>query len=216
MIITGAVFDLDGTLIDSMPMWHNFVGVYLDKYSMTPDDYLKANAKDMSFAQAAEYINEHYPLGKTKEEIEKDMEATAADAYANTIAIKHDVKPFLFALRCKGVRMCIATASPREWAESALKRLNIDHYFSVILSCYDLKTSKSDPMIYDRAFDILGTDRETTYVFEDSVNCIRTAKAAGYKVIGVKDEMSAPDEEEIKRLSDIYIKDFDDFRGMVR
>ena len=112
--------------------------------------------------------------------------------------------------------MCIATASPREWAEAALKRLNIDHYFSVILSCYDLNTSKSVPFIYDRAFDILGTDKETTYIFEDSVNCIRTAKAAGYRVIGVKDEMSAPDEEEIKKISDIYIKDFDDFRGMVR
>ncbi len=216
MIITGAIFDLDGTLIDSMPMWHNFVGVYLAKYDMEPDGYLKANAKDMSFAQASEYINRHYPLDKAPCEIEQDMWDTAADAYANTIAIKHDVKPFLFALRCKGVRMCIATASPREWAEAVLKRLNIDHYFSVILSCYDLNTSKSEPMIYDRAFDILGTDRDTTYVFEDSVSCVRTAKAAGYKVIGVRDEMSAADEDEIKRLSDVYIKDFDDFRGMVR
>lgn len=216
MIITGAIFDLDGTLIDSMPMWHNFVGVYLAKYDLEPDDYLKNNAKDMSFEESSEYIYNHYNIGKTPEEIVKDMTDTAADAYANTIPIKHDVKPFLFALRCKGVRMCIATASPREWAEAVLKRLNIDHYFSVILSCYDLKTSKSDPMIYDRAFDILGTDIDTTYIFEDSVNCIRTAKAAGYKVIGVKDEMSSPDEEEIKKLSDVYIKDFDDFRGMVR
>ncbi len=216
MIITGAIFDLDGTLIDSMPMWHNFVKIYLEKYSLTPDEYLQANAKDMSFIESAKYIHEHYPVDNSPEEIALDMSNTAADAYANTIAIKHDVKPFLFALRCKGVRMCIATASPREWAQAALKRLNIDHYFSVILSCYDLKTSKSEPFIYDRAFDILGTDKETTYVFEDSVNCMRTAKAAGYKVIGVKDEMSAADEEEIKKLSDIYIKDFDDFRGMVR
>lgn len=216
MVITGAIFDLDGTLIDSMPMWHNFVKIYLEKYSLTPDDYLQKNAKDMSFIDSGKYISEHYSINKTAEEIALDMANTAADAYANTIAIKHDVKPFLFALRCKGVRMCIATASPREWAEAALKRLNIDHYFSVILSCYDLNTSKSDPFIYDRAFDILGTDRETTYVFEDSLNCIRTAKAAGYKVIGVKDEMSAHDEEEIKKLSDVYIKDFDDFRGMVR
>ena len=111
--------------------------------------------------------------------------------------------------------MCIATASPSEWAQTVLKRLNIDHYFSVILSCYDLKTSKSEPMIYDLAFDILGTDKNTTYIFEDSVNCIRTAKAAGYRVVGVKDEMSLHDEEEIKKLSDVYIKDFDDFRGMI-
>ena len=216
MIITGEIFDLDGTLIDSMPMWHNFVKIYLEKYGLTPDEYLQANAKDMSFEQSSEYICKHYDINKTPDEIAKDMTDTAADAYANTIGIKHDVKPFLFALRCKGVRMCIATASPREWAQAALKRLNIDHYFSVILSCYDLNTSKSDSFIYDRAFDILGTDKETTYIFEDSVNCIRTAKAAGYRVIGVKDEMSAPDEEEIKKLSDIYIKDFDDFRGMVR
>ena len=216
MIITGAIFDLDGTLVDSMPMWHNFAGFYLDKYGMKPDDYLLQNAKDMSFEERAEYINAHYAIGKTPEEILSDMWDTAGDAYANTIPIKHDVKPFLFALRCKGVRMCIATASPGEWAKAVLKRLNIDHYFSVILSCYDLKTSKSEPVIYDRAFDILGTDRETTYIFEDSVNCIRTAKAAGYRVVGVKDEMSLPDEDEIKRLSDIYIKDFDDFRGMVR
>lgn len=216
MIIKGAIFDLDGTLIDSMPMWHNFVGVYLEKYGLEPDEYLRKNAKDMSFFQSSDYIRQHYDIEKSTEEIALDMSETAATAYAETIAIKHGVKPFLFALRCKGVRMCIATASPREWAQAALKRLNIDHYFSVILSCYDLNTSKSEPMIYDRAFDILGTDRETTYVFEDSVSCIRTAKEAGYKVIGVKDEMSAPDEEQIKKLSDIYIKDFDDFRGMVR
>ena len=216
MKITGAIFDLDGTLIDSMPMWHNFAEVYLSKYGFTPDPYLLENARDMTFKQASEYISENYPINMTPDKIELDMADTAADAYTNTIPIKHGVKPFLFALRCKGVRMCIATASPRPWAEAVLKRLNISHYFSVILSCYDLNTSKSDPMIYDRAFDILGTDKDTTYIFEDSVNCIRTAKAAGYKVIGVKDEMSEPDGDEIKALSDIYIKDFDDFRGMIR
>ena len=125
MIITGAIFDLDGTLIDSMPMWHNFVKIYLDKYGFTPDDYLKANAKDLSFAESGEYINKHYPIHRTPEEIAQDMWDTAGDAYANTIAIKHDVKPFLFALRCKGVRMCIATASPREWAEAVLKELSV-------------------------------------------------------------------------------------------
>ncbi len=216
MIITGAIFDLDGTLIDSMPMWHNFASVYLGKYGFTPDAYLLEHARDMTFKQSSEYISEHYPINMTPDKIELDMADTAADAYANTIPIKHGVKPFLFALRCKGVRMCIATASPRPWAEAVLKRLNIAHYFSVILSCYDLNTSKNDPMIYDRAFDILGTDINTTYIFEDSVNCIRTAKAQGYKVIGVKDEMSQGDEAEIKQLSDIYIKDFDDFRGMIR
>ena len=216
MIITGAIFDLDGTLIDSMPMWHNFVKIYLEKYSQTPDDYLLENAKNMSFEESSEYIYKHYDIGKTPQEIVQDMADTATDAYANTLPIKHGVKPFLFALRCKGVRMCIATASPGVWAEAVLKRLNIAHYFSVILSCYDLKTSKSDSMIYDRAFDILGTDINTTYIFEDSVNCIRTAKAAGYKVIGVKDEMSECNTDEIKALSDIYIKDFDDFRGMIR
>ena len=215
MKITGAIFDLDGTLIDSMPMWHNFPDFYLNKYGCVPDEYLRTNARDMSFAQAAVYVNAHFLPHKTTDEIEKDMSDAAAEAYANTIPIKHSVKPFLFALRTRGVRMCIATASPREWAEAVLKRLNIYHYFSVVLSCYDLKTDKSQSLIYDRAFDILGTDKETTYIFEDSVNCIRTAKAAGYRVVGVADEMSAGDSEEIKRLSDVYIRDFDDFRGMI-
>ena len=69
MIITGAIFDLDGTLIDSMPMWHNFVKIYLDKYGFTPDDYLKANAKDLSFADAADYINKHYNEDITLEKL---------------------------------------------------------------------------------------------------------------------------------------------------
>ncbi len=215
MIITGAIFDLDGTLIDSMPVWKNLIYNYLIERNAIPEKDLAEKTVDMDLKTASEYIHENYLPDETPEKIEKDINDMVWHAYSETIPIKHGVKPFLFALRCKGVRMCVATASARPLVEAVLKRLNIEHYFSVILTCPELNTTKEDPLIYQKAYDILGTPMETTYVFEDSLYCVRTAKAAGFKVAAVKDEMSLDDSDEIKALADIYIKDFDDFRGMI-
>ena len=215
MKITGAIFDLDGTLIDSMGMWNGFAERFLEAHNIKVDEDVSAKIMSMTVETSAHYIHQNYLPELSPDEIRRRVEDSVLDAYTNTIPIKHGVKPFLFALRCRGVRMCVATASPRNLAEVILKRLNIDHYFSCILTCPELNTTKDEPLIFDRALDILGTDKDTTYVFEDALHSIRTAKLAGFKVVAVKEDTAEEHIDDIKALCDVYVKDFDDFRGMI-
>lgn len=215
MKISGAIFDLDGTLVDSMAMWEQFTDSFLADFGITADPTIEEPVAAATVPASIAFFRKHYLPDYSYEELEKRIDDKVLSAYSETIPAKHGLKPFLFALRNKGVRMCVATSSPRRYAEAALKRLNIDHYFCCVLSCEDLNTNKNVSDIYDRAFDILGTPKETTYVFEDALYAIKTAKAAGYKVVGIKDGSNEEATEEIRALSDVYIKDYDDFRGMV-
>lgn len=215
MRITGAIFDLDGTLIDSMGMWHSFSADFLAQYGITPDLEAEAELTAMTMKTSSAFIHKKYLPQYSAEEIEQMIKDMVYTQYAEVIPAKHGLKPFLFMLRNRGVRMCVATSSPRYLAEPVLKRLNLSHYFSVLLTADELNTTKESPDIYNRAHDILGTDKNTTYVFEDAVYAVRTAKNAGFKVVGVEDKWSAEDREEIVRLSDVYVKDYDDFRGMI-
>lgn len=215
MKISGAIFDLDGTLVDSMPVWENFMTDFLLDFGINAEKETEEALMAMTVPTSIAYIREKYLPEYSYEELEKRIDDKVFNAYKETIPIKHGVKPFLFALRNKGVRMCVATSSPRRYAEAILSRLNLSHYFCCILSCEDLSTTKNVPDIYIKAHDILGTPRETTYIFEDAVHAIRTAKAADFKVVAIKEQTDESVTNEIKKLADVYIKDFDDFRGMV-
>ncbi len=215
MKISGAIFVLDGTLLDSMWVWDNLIPEALEEKGVVMDDELNKKLDAMSVRQGAEYICRHYLPNETADTLIDFMWKRAEHQYENVVVHKHGVKPFLFALRNKGVRMVVATASKRSLAEAALRRLNLLHYFSVILSCDDMGVGKESPEIYEKALDILGTPKETTYVFEDALHCVITAKKAGFPVVAVKEATSAHNEEKIRELADIFIKDYDDFRGMV-
>lgn len=215
MKISGAIFDLDGTLIDSMPLWDNLVKDFLAEHGVEAAEEEHKKIMTMTMDSSTRYIHENLLSQFSPEELKKQIEGKIWTAYSETLPIKHGVKPFLFALRNKGVRMCIATSSPRILAEAVLKRLNIMHYFCCILTCDELKTTKNTPDIYNRAIDILGTPNETTYVFEDAIHAIRTAKAAGFNVAAIEDESMKNFRDEIKALANMYIRDYDDFRGQI-
>lgn len=215
MKIEGAVFDLDGTLVDSVKFWQGLADGFLSQFGKVPDDEIKNQLKPLTMSGAANLLHEKCLPDYSKEQVDAMLGEYMQREYTEKIMPKHGVKNFLFALKCSGVRMCVATATEREYATALLKRLNMLDYFCVVLCCSDLKTDKSEPKIYDTAFDILGRKRETTYIFEDSLHCIETAKKANYKVVGVRDEHTKNVEDKIKKLSDVYINDYDDFRGMI-
>jgi len=215
MRISGAIFDMDGTLVDSMPLWNNLVRDFLMDHGIEESEELHRIMMTMTLDTSTQYIHDNLLPSLSVEELKKQIEEKVWKAYSETIPIKHGVKPFLFALRNKGVRMCVATSSPRILAEVILKRLNLIHYFCFIFTCDELKTTKNLPDIYLRAHDILGTPKETTYVFEDAVHAVKTAKSAGFKVVGIEDKSMVEYRDEIKELCDIYVKDFDDFRGQI-
>ena len=120
---------------------------------------------------------------------------------------KNDIIDFLERLKAKGVKMGIATATGEIALQAVLEKYDMTEYFSVIYSTYTVGASKTEPKVYDVVLKELGTDKNTTWVFEDALYAARTAKANGYNVVGIYDK-SEPKTDELKSLTDIYIRNY--------
>jgi len=206
-MIKGAIFDLDGTLLNSMYAWFDAGKEYLKNLDIHARDDLTESIKSMSLAQASCYIKEQYGLIQTIEEIMAGITKTVENSYKYDIQLKGGAKEFLQKLNKKGVKMCVATASDRTLVEAAFDRLEISKYFVAILTCNEVGHGKNEPIIYREALKLVGTEKSETYVFEDAYHAIKTAVADGFKVVGVYDDFE-PNQEQIKSLCDFYTTDY--------
>lgn len=204
---TGAIFDLDGTLLDSMQIWEDVGEKYLLSQGVKPEEDLRETLRTMSLRQAAEYCQKNYKIEKTIEEIIEGVTEIVEDFYKKDAALKPGVKEFLESFFTKDVKMCVATASEKELVEAALTRCGVRDYFVDILTCSQVGCGKDQPVIYEEALKILGTEKSKTLVFEDSLHAITTAKQAGFTVVGVY-EPSEKDQESVRESVDYYIEDF--------
>ncbi len=209
MKIKGAIFDLDGTLLDSMKIWHSVGEDYILSLGILPKENLAETFKDMSLEQSAAYYQSVYGVEKSTEEIIAGINAVIKEFYLEKALLKEGVKEFLSALHRNNVKMCITTAIDKYLAEEALIRCGVKEYFNKIFTCNKVGYGKDEPIIYERALQYLGTGKENTVVFEDAIHAIRTAKKAGFMIAGVFD-CSEENQEEVQRLSDYYIYDFRD------
>lgn len=205
MNLKGAIFDLDGTLLDSMPLWDHVGEDYLREQGITPEEGLKERFIAMSLFQAAQYFQEHYRVPYTEDEISDQINALIERYYRYELPLKPHAAEFLQKLGKAGVKMCVATATDRHLVEAALKRLGIADHFQCIFTCSEVGCGKDEPIIFHKALETLGTGLEDTYVFEDALYAIRTAKAAGFHIAGVYDAASAADENHIRELADRYM-----------
>ncbi len=206
----GAIFDLDGTIIDSMWIWDTFGEDYLRTLGKEPKENLAEAFKTFTLQQAAEYYREHYGVNLSAQEIVNDINNMVAEIYRTKVTLKSGVKDFLKRLHYKGVKMCVATVTDRAIAEDVLKRLGVLEYFSEIFSCAEVGYDKTTSHIYRKALEYLGTEKTETVVFEDVVHALKTAKDDGFKVAAVYDEHELS-QEQMKEISDYYIKDFGSF-----
>lgn len=213
MKLEAAIFDLDGTLLDSMPIWQGLGENYLLQKNVQPAPGLQDALKTMSLPQAAQHFQTAYGLREAEETIIGEIETLLADLYRYEVPLKAGAAEYLQTLQEQNVKMCIATATERNLAESALERLDIRKYFSTILTSSEVKTGKDDPLIYQRAFEQLGAPLTKTVIFEDALHAIETATAAGFRVVGVHDETATKDMERIKALTEQYIYSFSDWKG---
>ena len=199
-----AIFDLDGTLIDSMGWWKGLSEEFLRSRGITelPDGLLD-QIQTMTVLESAGLFIRTFGISGTAESVAGEMNALMDRHYREDISLKPGVKACLDALKKKGVRMRVASATSAELVEACLKRLGAADYFEEFLSCEDVGAGKTRPDIYLRAAAGMGAVPEDTAVYEDALYAAETAKKAGFYVIGVYDQGSCRTEEEKKRLEDL-------------
>ena len=209
-MVKGAIFDLDGTLIDSMFIWDAFGEDYLKSFGIEAKENLAEVFKTFTLEQAAEYYRNHYNIKLSVKEIVEGINDMVAEIYRTKVVLKPGISDFLKSLQTAGVKMCVATVTDKPIVEDVLKRLNIYEYFSGIFTCAEVGYNKETPEIYREALKHLGTEKTETVVFEDVFHALKTAKKDGFKIAAVYDSHE-PRQKEMKEISDYYITDFDSF-----
>ena len=209
-LFEGAIFDLDGTLIDSMGYWENLGTTYLVSRGKTPKPDAARKFKELTLEESIAYMKKTYELPESADQIFQDIIGTIDKPYRSLIPLKPGVAAMLDALDAAGVRMCIATASNKKQVVPALERLGVIHYFCGIYTCPEVGASKSRPDVFEWALQELGTPRSLTVVFEDSLHAIKTAKQAGFPVIAVSEQSAARDAAAIANIADAVIHSFED------
>ena len=210
-MIRGVIFDVDGVLLNSMPVWENLGELYLNGLGIEAEKGLGDTLFTMSLEEGAGYLISRYNLDKTPEEIVKGLNREVQDFYERRVPLKEGVRQFLQEFRERQIPMAIATSGDRKNAEAALKRLKVFSYFQGIFTCSEIGSSKSQPDIYYAAALQLDTEPSETWVFEDALHALQTAKKAGFKTVGVYDKASDRNLADIWNTADIYLPEFKDF-----
>jgi len=200
----GAIFDLDGTLIDSMTVWNNLGSDYLLSQGITPPSCLGERLKTMSLQEGAAYFKNECTLDKPEQEILDGINALMENQYKNNIPLKSHVLSFLEMLKSAGVACCVVTASSRELTEAALLRLDVLRFFTFVQG----SSKKNDPAVFLKALARMGTQLNETIVFEDALHAIETAKAAGLTVAALHDASADADRQTIQETADFYLDSF--------
>ena len=206
MRIRGAIFDVDGTLLDSMFIWDTIGEAYLRSIGYQPKENLNETFKNMSLHQAARYYQTEYGVTRSIDEIMDGVNAMLERYYRFEVPLKPGVAELLERLRQDGVRLCIATATDRHLVEAALDRCGVLSCFGEIFTCNEVGHGKDEPDIFEEALRFLGTRREETLVFDDALYAVRTAKEAGFLVAAVYDSHERS-QAEVRARSDLYLED---------
>ncbi len=208
-MLKGAIFDLDGTILDSMFIWDTIGEDYLRSIGKEPHEDLKKTFMTFTLEESAEYYRKNYGVTLSVKEITAGVNTMIENIYKTKVMPKQGITEYIRFLKETNVKMCIATATDRHIAEETLERIGIRHFFSEIFTCTDIGSGKETPKIYRTALKHLGTKKEETYVFEDSLFALQTAKSDGFPTVGVYDRHENR-QDEMKRISNYYIYDFSD------
>jgi len=204
------IFDLDGTLLDSMGVWLNIDIAFLEKRGLAvPDDYFD-KISSMSFSETAAYTIKRFGLPVTVDGLLQEWNDMAAHAYGHTVPMKPHAKEYLLSLRECGTKLAIATSTIPGLCELALRKHGIYDWFNAICNSGEVGCGKSRPDIFLLAAQRLGVQPSDCIVFEDILDAVKSAKSIGMAVCGVYDNASKNDWEKIKQIADYAIFDFQD------
>ena len=212
-MLRGAIFDMDGTLVDSMPLWESLAEIYLNTKGLTPEPGLIDKLWTKSLRESAEYFQAHYGITDDVETIMDDAVKAVEEIYKTSVPLKPGVREFLDQMALRSIPMVICSTGYPALIEPTLERLDIKKYFAEVFTCVELDTTKREPLIYYAAAGFFGLYENEVAVFEDVLHAATTAKNAGFLTIGVEDAASERDKAEIMALSDYYVTDWSDLEG---
>ncbi|MCM1529609.1 MAG: HAD family phosphatase [Alistipes sp.] len=215
-MVKGIIFDLDGTLIDSMQVWYDVDRRFLGENGVSdPPEDISDRVKKMTIDQSSELFIREFGLSCTKEYVIRRIEELVRLEYEENIPLKPFAAELLEFLDSRDIPCGVATVTYDSLAEAVLGRCGIREGFKFLLTDKDFPGGKNSPDIYIRAAELLGTKPEDTLVIEDSLHCVETAKKAGFITAAVYDRAAAADRAAMERLADFYIMTLDEVKNLL-
>ena len=208
--IKAVIFDLDGTLVDSMGMWKEIDIEFLGRFGIPLPDSLQEEIEGKSFSETAVYFKERFDLPMSLDELKNCWIEMAMYQYSHVVPLKPGVLEFLQYLKRKGISMGIATSNSRELVTAVTEALGISGYFSAVAVSCQVERGKPAPDVYLFTAGLLGVSPEECLVFEDIPAGILAGKRAGMTVWAVEDSYSAGIREKKEALADAFLDSYGD------
>lgn len=208
MKIKAAIFDMDGTLVDSLffwgVFWRDLGKTFLGEENFTPPEALDREVRTMIFTEAMAYVRDALGIRESADEVVRFATATLTDFYRCKVKVKAGTYALLDHLSACGVKLALASATDMRYVRIALDACGLDHYFDVVLSCADIGVGKDKPDIYLHTLEVLDTAAEDACVFEDSFVALETARSIGTHTVGIFDPNNFG-QDRLRAASDIYL-----------
>lgn len=204
----GAVFDVDGTLLDSMDMWFNLVIEYFKEHGESLSREEAEEYGDMTLEESAPVVIERLGLDKTVGELVSELKMMAVRQYENALPLKEGAAEYMKKLHGEGVKIAIATSGYEELCKKAFTRLGVWQYIDACAFSSEVGVGKSNPAIYLLAAKRLGVEPQECVVYEDILKGIKGAIKGGFQTCAIYDRTNAADTAELKKTADKYITEW--------
>lgn len=210
MYMKGAIFDMDGTVLDSMGIWEGIMGELLEQRGVIAPANLLEEIEHLTLTKKIEYVGNQYAPDVPIPTLLHELQSLVLKKYREVVLPKPGIVAYLKHLRSKGIPTCVATLTDRRFAMPALKHHGLDKLFDFLLTVEEVGKSKEFPDIYITGAQRMGVEAKDCVVFEDSLYAMKTAKRAGFQLCGVYDDVFLEDREEITQLCDCCTDDFNE------
>ena len=214
-MIRAVICDIDGTLIDSMPIWDDLGARYLRSLGVEPEPGLGDILFTMTIQEGVHYCKERYELSQSEEEIRESLNKIVEDFYRFEVPLKEGAAQMLAYFKSMDIPMTLASIGEPTLVKAALERLGVWDCFREMLICEDLHTTKKEPLVYLTAAEHMGVRPEETLVFEDVHQAVHSAKSAGFKVCAIKDPASSKDWKRIEAEADLMVENFSELNKVI-